>query len=252
MTKSERQLALVFSPKQGREVSRYVVRGFFSVRELPQALSRMLLTGEFRWFVGIPLLLLLVARLDATPWFGPGAESVSFGLNGLAVAWLMVGLVRISRYGPSSGIGCYVIDADGRRGQLVGGLRMRLEPKARCLWIAGLLVDPAWRGVGIGTALVLGALRIALDEAKRAPLVVSVFAPSHPASRAIVTKYLGGMQTLQVSSPPPEQLSRILCDLEAAVERSGALYHWELRAEKACLFSGLAENGGIGRPAATE
>ena len=252
MAKSERQLALVFSPKDSREVSGYVVRGFFGVRELPQALARMLLTCEFRWFVGIPLLLLLAARLDATAWFGPGAESVSFRLNGLAVAWLIVGLVRISQYGPSSGIGCYVIDADGKHGVLVGGLRMRLESKGRRLWITGLLVDPAWRGLGIGTALMLGALRIALDEAKRAPLVVSVFAPSHPASRAIVAKYLGGIQTLQVSTPPPEQLSRILCDLEAAVKKSGADYHWKLRAGKIGLFTGLAESGGSGHPAATE
>lgn len=232
-------LALVFAPgAAGRDVARRVVRVFFGFRELPQALGRMLLTGEFRWFVGIPVLLLLAARLNAMFWFGDGSEAVSLGLNCLAVVWLIAGLLRISRYGPSTGIGCYVVAADGKPGALVGGLRLRLERRRRRLWIAGLWVDPAWRDRRIGTALMLGALRLALEEAQRAPLAVAVFAPSHPASKAIVAKYLGGMQTLQVGDPPSDRLRRMVDQLEAAVDRSGISYHWQLQRPPRGLFAG--------------
>lgn len=239
MTAPPQQLALVFaSGKAGREVARHVVRVFFGFRELPQALGRMLLTREFRWFVGFPVLLLLAAQLTTRLAYGQSAAAVSLGLNGLAVVWLIAGLVRIGRYGPSTGIACYAINADGQPGALVGALRMRLERGRRRLWIAGLVVDPAWRGRRIGTALMLGALRLAQEEAKRAPLVVSVFAPSHPASKAIVAKYLHGMQTLQVSAPPPANLCQMIDELEAAVDRSGIEYRWQLDKPPRGLFKG--------------
>jgi hypothetical protein len=44
---------IVFEPGVARRVSRYVARGFFGPRELPQALARMVLTREFGIMVGI-------------------------------------------------------------------------------------------------------------------------------------------------------------------------------------------------------
>lgn len=158
---SRRHFAIVFDPASARSVSKYVVRGFFSPREFPQAFARMLLTGEFALFVGIPLALLLAAR------FVP--ETLSLILTVVAVGWLIAGLVRIGRYGPSSGIGCYVLDSGDDQGKLVGGLRMRLERSGRRLWIAGLLVEPSWRGEGIGTALMLAAFRLAQKQVAYGP-----------------------------------------------------------------------------------
>lgn len=59
---SHRHFAIVFDPASARGVARYVVRGFFGPRELPQALARMLMTAEFGLFVGIPIALLIAAR----------------------------------------------------------------------------------------------------------------------------------------------------------------------------------------------
>jgi GNAT superfamily N-acetyltransferase len=220
------QFAIVFSPDCSREVSKYVVRGFFGLHELPQALTRMILTAEFALFVGVPLVFLLVAYWFPMAW--PYAEAVSPGLTGVAVAWLIAGLLRISRYGPSSGIGCYVIEPNGHRGALVGGLRMRWERRRRCLWLAGLLVEPKYRGGGIGTALMLGAFRVAQQEALQGPVTVSVFAPSHPASKAIVERHVGGRQSMRVSVPPSEELLRVLGDLEGALGRSVGNFAWQL------------------------
>lgn len=217
---SKRRFTIVFEPASARSVAGYVTRGFFSPREFPQAFARMLLTGEFGVFVGIPLTLLLAAR------FVP--ETPALILTVVAVIWLIAGLVRIGRYGPSSGIGCYVVESDGSRGQLVGGLRMRLERGKRRLWIAGLLVEPAWRGAGIGTALMLAAFRIAQKEARHGPVTVAVFAPTHPASKAIIEKHLGGLQTIAVSAPPAEELSRTMGQLEQALPKSTATFAWQL------------------------
>lgn len=214
------RFAIVFDPASARSVSGYVTRGFFSPREFPQAFARMLLTGEFGVFVGIPLALLLAAR------FVP--EMPSLILTVVAVIWLIASLVRISRYGPSSGIGCYVLESDGSRGQLVGGLRMRLERGKRRLWIAGLLAEPAWRGAGIGTALMLAAFRLAQKEAMHGPVTVAVFAPTHPASKAIIEKHLGGLQTIEASDPPSEELSRTMARLQQALPGSNATFEWQL------------------------
>lgn len=215
--------SIVYSPASAKS-AKYVTRGFFTLRELPQALARMLLTGEFGLFVGIPIALLFAAR------FVP--DTPSSILTGIAVVCLIAGLVRISRYGPSSGIGCYVLDADGAQGKLVGGLRMRFERGSRRIWIAGLLVEPAWRGAGIGTALMLTAFRLAQRQVAHGPVTVSVFAPSHPASKAIVEKQLGGLQSIQVTDPPSDALNRTIERLEQALRKTPSTFEWQLSEER--------------------
>jgi GNAT superfamily N-acetyltransferase len=137
-------------------------------------------------------------------------------------------LVRIGRYGASSGIGCYVLNAGSSQRELVGGLRMRFERGRRRIWIAGLLVEPDWRGAGIGTALVLAAFRLAQKQVTHGPVTVSVFAPSHPASKAIIEKQLGGLQSIQITYPPSEALERTIERLEQALQKSPSTFKWQL------------------------
>jgi GNAT superfamily N-acetyltransferase len=230
----QRHFLIVFSPESARSVARYVTRGFFGPRELPQALARMLLTGEFSFFVGIPIMLLLISKFVAmmsVSW----ADTVSQALTLVAVVWLVAGLIRISRYGKSSGIGCFTLHEDGSLGELVGGLRMRFERGARRIWIAGLLVEPEWRGAGIGTALILAAYRIAQERAVHGSVTLSVFAPSHPASKAIIGKQLDGQQTQTVSEPPSDSLNRTIARLEEALQRSQSTFEWQLSNPEAKL-----------------
>jgi GNAT superfamily N-acetyltransferase len=209
---------IVFEPALARRVSRYVARSFFGPRELPQALARMVLTREFLLFNGVPLALLILARLMPDRVFGWDGVLIAEVLLGVAVAWLIVSMIIIARYGPSSGVGCFAKLPDGARGALVGGLRMRLQRGSRRLLIAGLLVEPEARGAGIGTALVLAAFRLALREAGEGPVTVTVFAPSHPASKAIVARQLGGEQAVLVEEPPSEQARAVIERLESALQ----------------------------------
>jgi GNAT superfamily N-acetyltransferase len=235
---SEHRLEIVFAPETARQVSNYVVRGFFSLGELPQALTRMLLTREFGIFVGVPLLLILAAHTLPGKLAGQDSFTLSQVLNGTAAFWLLAGLVRISRYGHSSGIGCFALDAEGTCGALLGGLRLRLQRSSRKLWIAGLLVAPEARGAGISTALVLAAFRLAQQESEHGPLTVSVFAPSHPASKAITAHQLGGMQTIEITHPPSEEVRQTIERLEAALARSTvASFDFHLNCPEQGLFA---------------
>lgn len=227
-TREDSKLHIVFDPASGKSVAKYVVRGFFGLREFPQAVARMLLTAEFFFFVGIPIVLLLAANAIPALFPARDTEIISLSLTLIAVCWLLGGLVQISRYGPGSGIGCYDVDPATSRRKLAGGLRMRLDRRDRRIWIAGLLVEPSRRGAGIGTALMLAAFRLAQQEAVHGPVMVSVFAPSHPASRAIIARQLGGRQVVQVTSPPSAELNQIIAQLEQALRGSRAVFVWEL------------------------
>lgn len=231
-----RQFQIAFEAGTRKSVAAYVVRGFFSPRELPQALARMLLTAEFGGFIAIPVALLLIARWLAAGL--PDAGGLAPLLEGLAVLWLLAGLWRIARYGESAGIGCFALDAAGRRGALVGGLRMRLQSRRRKIWIAGLLVEPSARGNGIGTALVLAAIHLAEQEAVRGPVGIEVFAPSHPASKAIVAKQLGGRQRLSVSVPISDEVRLVIERLEASLgESADSEFSWQLEPGSGGMFA---------------
>jgi len=231
---SNQRYAIVYSRATDKAVAGYVTRGFFSLREFPQAFARMVLTGEFGLFVGIPLVLLVAARL--VEQLQPRADMVATWLTIIAVFWLIAGLVRISRYGRSSGIGCYVLGPNDAQDQLAGGLRMRLERRGRKLWIAGILVEPEWRGAGIGTALILAAFRLAQHEAARGPVTVCVFAPSHPASRTIIEKQLDGMQTIEVTLQPSDVQKHTKDRLEQALSKSQSAFIWRLADTDQPLF----------------
>lgn len=113
---------------------------------------------------------------------------------------------------------------------------MRLERGRRKLLIAGLLVEPQWRSAGIGTALILAAFRLAQKEAAFGSVTVAVFAPSHPASKAIIAKQLGGMQTVMVSVPPSETLRGAIERLTEVLQRSNSKFQWHLGDSEARLF----------------
>jgi GNAT superfamily N-acetyltransferase len=208
-------LEIRFEPRLGKKVARRVSLAFFGWREFPQAFARMVLTREFALLAGIPGLLIVVAR------FLP--ELASQVVTAVAVIWLLAALVRIASFGYASGIACVALDPDGTE-HLVGGLRLRVERRARRLWIAGIHVDPRFRGAGIASALILAVFRLAREEAVRGAVLVSVFAPAHPASKAIVARQLGGMQDVPVDEPLAEDAQRVLQSLEPAA----AGFSWKL------------------------
>jgi GNAT superfamily N-acetyltransferase len=208
-------LEITFDPSLGKKVARRVAFAFFGWREFPQAFARMVLTREFVLLAGIPGLLIIAAR------FLP--ELPSQVVTAVAVIWLLAALVRIASFGYASGIACVALCPDGTQ-RVVGGLRLRVERRARRLWIAGIHVDPRFRGAGIASALILAVFRLAREEAARGAVVVSVFAPAHPASKAIVERQLGGMQDVAVAEPLAEEARRVLQSLEAAA----ASFSWKL------------------------
>lgn len=212
------RLQITFEPRLGKKVARRVALVFFTWREFPQAFARMVLTREFILLAGIPALMLVAARFMDWDW-----------LTVAAVIWLLAALVRIASFGYSTGIACLAVGADGHE-RIVGGLRLRVQRRGRRLWIAGIHVDPQFRGAGIASALILAVFRLAREEAARGAVLVSVFAPAHPASKAIVERQLGGMQDVPVAEPLAEASRRVL----EALEPAAAGFSWRL--EPARLF----------------
>ena len=212
---TEPSLQITFDPALGKKVARRVALAFFGWREFPQAFARMVLTREFVLLAGIPGVLIVVAR------FLP--ELPSQVVTAVAVIWLLAALVRIASFGYATGIGCIALYPDGTQ-RLVGGLRLRVERRARRLWIAGIHVDPCFRGAGIASALILAVLRLAREEAARGGVLVSVFAPAHPASKAIVERHLGGLQDIPLAEPLAADSRKVLESLEPAAAR----FSWKL------------------------
>ncbi len=208
-------LQITFDRALGKKVARRVALVFFTWREFPQAFARMVLTREFILLAGIPGVLILVAR------FLP--ETASQVITAVAVFWLLAALARIASFGYSTGIACMALSPDGRE-RMVGGLRLRVERRARRLWIAGIHVDANFRGAGIASALILAVFRLAREEATSGAVLVSVFAPAHPASKAIVERQLGGMQDVPVAEPLAEASRKVLESLEPAAAR----FSWKL------------------------
>ena len=205
-------LEITFEPRLGKKVARRVAAAFFGWREFPQAFARMVLTREFALLAGIPAAMLVVAHVTEWGW-----------LTVAAVLWLLASLARIASFGYASGIACLALRPDGRE-ELVGGLRLRVQRGSRRLWIAGIHVDASFRGAGIGSALILAVFRLAREEAGSAPVLVSVFAPAHPASKAIVARQLGGMQDVPIGEPLSEEARRVLDALEPAAKG----FSWKL------------------------
>ena len=171
--------------------ARYVVRGFFTIRELPQAVARALFTREFLVLVVAPVALAVASHFAAR-----------IPLLVAAAAWMLAGLAWSLRAGKNVGIGCF---ADGR---LVGGLLVK-RARAR-ITLSGVIIDPAHRGAGIFPALLLAAFRLAGPGT-----TIAVFGTAHPASKHVVEKYLYGHRSILVDPSPGTPYSRSLALLES-------------------------------------
>jgi len=202
---------VAFDPASSRAAGRYVVAGFFSPRELPQAVVRAFLTSELYLFIGLPVLALLGTYLLPVTW----RPAAMIGV----IAWLLGGAVYLLMLGKSRGLALF-----NSEGRLVGGLRMKVS--RRKLWLAGILVDSSMRGKGMFPALLLGAWRLAASAGR--PLTLSVFAPAHPASKRMVEKYLHGKMRIETGSPEYAATLKLLEEEVKALEAKGIRYTFEL------------------------
>lgn len=205
-----------FDDDASPEAAAYVLKGFFTPRELPQALLRLPRTREFILPVGIPLLLAAAGAALRHFAFGGPLALAGTALTAVAVVWLVFGLVHNLRMGRSEGIGVYAL-TDGDPPQLAGGLRMKVSPTKRSIALAGALTDPAHRGKRLFTALLLGAFRMARTESSQGPVTIVVFAPTHPASRKAVARYVGDARKIPVDTASDAPFSRALAALEKDV-----------------------------------
>jgi hypothetical protein len=233
------QFEIRLDPETSKATSRYVVRGFFTPREFPQAFWRFLFTREFLLPVGIPGAIVLTVNLLPLFSTAPVLETVLVAGTAVGVAWMLGGLVWSLSLGKSIAIGCFAPGENGERTRLVGGLRLKAASRRRRLCLAGALVDPGMRGKRVFTALMVAALRLAREEAARGPVIVTPFAPTHPASVRLVNKYLGGVHRLAVDPAPDSAFSKALDRLEAelrALEDDGVRYRFNAPMPEGGLF----------------
>jgi GNAT superfamily N-acetyltransferase len=205
---------ILYDPAESARVSRFVVSRFFTPRELPQAVGRALFTRDFLLCAGLPLG--VIGGAYAAPE-GPLRQALLW----IALGWLAVAAGILLTLGKSRAIGCRTSD-----GALAGGLRLKVSKRRVCL--AGVVVEPAWRGKGVFTALLLGAFRLAAQVP--GPRALTVFGPAHPASKHVVGKYFGGALSIPVGG---EVFARSLAALEAelaALEAKGIRYRFSLSA----------------------
>lgn len=195
---------VAFDPADSARVSRFVVGRFFTPRELPQALGRALFTRDFLLTAGIPLALCGAAYL-----LPEEHRVIAFAA---VIAWLAVAAALLLAMGKSHAIGC-----TGAEGTLAGGLRLKVSKGKRRICLAGVVVEPDFRGKGIFTALLLAAFRLAARERERGPVTLTVFGPAHPASKHVVEKYFDGALALPVETEAGSTFSKSLAALEEEV-----------------------------------
>jgi GNAT superfamily N-acetyltransferase len=195
---------VTFDPADSARVSRFVVGRFFTPRELPQAVGRALFTRDFVLTAGLPLALCAVAY--ALP------EDRRLPVFIVVLAWLAIAAVLLLSMGKSHAIGCATAE-----GTLAGGLRLKVSKGKRRICLAGVVVEPDFRGKGIFTALLLAAFRLAARERERGPVTLTVFGPAHPASKHVVTKYFDGALALPVETAEGSTFSKSLAALEGEV-----------------------------------
>lgn len=176
---------IVYDPARSGRFSRFVVSRFFTPRELPQAVGRAFFTRDFLLTAGLPLAII------GAGYLAPEGE-LRLALFGLALGWLSVAALVLLTLGKSRAIGCLAAD-----GTLAGALRLKVSKRRLCL--AGVVVEPAYRGKGIFTALLLAAFR--LTARAPGPMTLTVFGPAHPASKHVVEKYFAGALSLPAESP---------------------------------------------------
>lgn len=179
------EFEVVWDPARSARFSRHVVSRFFTPRELPQAVARAFFTRDFVLSAGLPLAIIGISYLVPE---GRLRENLLWA----ALGWLSVAVVLLLSKGKSRALGCLAPE-----GGIAGGLRLKVSRRRICL--AGVVVDPARRGQGIFTALLLAAFRLAARQP--APCSLTVFAPAHPASKHVVEKYFGGASSLDVGGP---------------------------------------------------
>lgn len=203
---------IVYDPGRSAAFSRYVVSRFFTPRELPRAVARSFFTRDFLFAAGLPLGILGAGYLAPV---GRWKE----GLFGAALVWLVLAALRLLSLGRSRAVGCLAPD-----GTLAGALRLKVSK--RRLLVAGVVVEPAWRGKGVFTALLLAAFRLAAREAE--PPALSVFAPAHPASKHVVEKYFAGALSLPAGGPAFQaSLAALEAELQG-LESKGIRYRYAL------------------------
>ena len=98
-----------YDPDTSRLVEKFVIRRFFSPREIPQALWYALFTREFLLLVLVPVGIVVSGLFADSEW-------IRYGTAALSVAWLLTGLIIVLRAGRNRGIGCFSGE------ELVGGL----------------------------------------------------------------------------------------------------------------------------------
>jgi len=230
-------------PAQSPRVSRFVVGRFFTPRELRQAVGRAIFTRDFVLTAGLPLLLSAVASWLPDDRTLPGPLSPKQAAFAGVLLWLVVAAGLLLSMGKTRAIGC--VGPDGR---LVGGLRLKVSRSKRRICLAGVVVDPEYRGKGIFTALLLAAFRQAERDRERGPLTLTVFGPAHPASRHVVEKYFRGSLVLPVAITPGAVFIESLRSLDIEVRElaeKGVCYRFVLGPEG---ILGPSKNSGPGGP----
>jgi GNAT superfamily N-acetyltransferase len=213
---------VAYDPVSSKKGSKFVVRGFLSPAELPQAVLRMFLTKEAVLYLIGPMLLLALSYV-VPPVGGIQLPQI---LLGITILWLFVGVVVLLMLGKNRAIALY--DGD----KIVGGIRLKVS--RRCVYVAGVFVDSTYRGRGMFAALLKASFELTLRSMGEAGVDFTVFAPAHPASKKIVQKYFKGKRIIRVADNKGEEFAHAweLLDKElAALSQKGVNYEFSLKGD---------------------